>query len=123
MSPEARTRTARLLNAGRIHGADLEPGLTGVVWPTAPGDMYINRSAAEGSIFSNRHELGETLVHEGKHIHQLAGKAPGSEAAEYIAENKDELEADAYRYENRNYRSGGWDTAARDASTVVVRQP
>jgi hypothetical protein len=123
MSPEARTRSHDLLYSGRIHGANLPESVAGLVPPETPGDMYLNRSTVDGSIFENRHELGNTLVHEGKHIQQLVGKSPGFEAAAYIANNKPEMEADTYRYENRNYNPRGWDTAAADAVNWVNRQP
>ena len=123
MSLEARARTRGLLHAGRIHGAALAPGVAGEVNPAAPGDVNINRSLPTGSIFDNQHELGKTLVHEGRHTVQLKGKAAGEEAANYILMNKDRLEADAYNYENRNYDSRGMNTARSDGAAWVNRQP
>jgi hypothetical protein len=78
----------------------------GQVTPDRPDILQINRtfSSADwtGSIFNNERELGKTVVHEGTHVDQLAGKRAGAEAAAYIQANVQILEQSAYRAE-RNY--------------------
>lgn len=107
MSEEASARTSRLLRAGRIHGAVLAPDQAGRVSSRTPRDMHINRRAKRDGVVVSIFEtdlLGPTLVHEGKHIEQLRGKAPGREASEYMRRNKDKSEDEAYDYERKNYK-------------------
>lgn len=104
MGYEAQRRTSHLLASGNIRGynaADSEE--TGMVSSDAPGTIQVNRTSTEGSLFDSPTELPKTLIHEGRHVEQLRGKAPGREALRYMLRNKPALEADASQYERTNY--------------------
>ena len=103
MSTEAARRTAGLLHDGRVRGTSLAPGVAGRVSPDAPDVVKINRTSELGNVFLTD-QLGEALVHEGRHVDQLKGKAAGKEAADYIKANKKKLEDDAIDYESKNYK-------------------
>lgn len=104
MTRDAAAHTRALLRAGNIRGANLPGDVYGTVTPYEPGVIYINRTFDSpetwvGSLFDNERELGRTLVHEGEHVKQLRGKAPGAEAAQYIEQNYQQLEDAAYAAE------------------------
>jgi len=104
MTNEAAARTSGLLFGGRIHGANLAPDVAGRVSSRTPGDIDINRTAGKhGSIFESS-LIGPTLVHEGKHVDQLKGKAAGREAYDYAKAHEKKLEEEAKAYERANYK-------------------
>ena len=104
MSFEAQKRTSRLLGSGNIQGYSAsDPQTAGRVHADTPGTIEVNRTSVLGSIFDQPVELPRTLIHEGKHIEQLKGKAPGAEAQQYVQDNRQALEDEAAQYEKDNY--------------------
>ncbi len=126
MSAEAARVVLLLLNGGNVRpsGGDvpLPPSAAGGVFPTQTGTVVINTEfrgelvrgvAYSGDVFAAPSiMLAETLMHEAKHVLDLAALPVSAKAAAYVrgsrANKTFEDRAEDYARQNACNKSAGW---------------